>query len=49
MVRTGQDAYVSWFVGYRGDLAFTILIANDSPGISASVLAGQFLNALRNH
>jgi len=39
----------SWFVGYRGDMAFTILIANSSPDISASVLASQFLNELQSH
>jgi len=37
----------SWFVGYRGDVAFAVLAANQSPQISASVLAGQFLTALR--
>jgi cell division protein FtsI/penicillin-binding protein 2 len=35
----------SWFVGYRGDVAFTILASNQSPQISASVLAAQFLSA----
>jgi cell division protein FtsI/penicillin-binding protein 2 len=50
LVQTGSGPHTqwqSWFVGYRGDLAFTILIADSSPNISASVLAGQFLNALR--
>jgi cell division protein FtsI/penicillin-binding protein 2 len=46
---TGQHSrWQSWFVGYRGDVAFTILIANNSPDISASVLASQFLDALQN-
>jgi hypothetical protein len=30
-------------------MAFTILIANSSPDISASVLASQFLNELQSH
>jgi cell division protein FtsI/penicillin-binding protein 2 len=50
LVQTGSGTHTqwqSWFVGYRGDLAFTILIADSSPNISASVLAGQFLNALQ--
>jgi cell division protein FtsI/penicillin-binding protein 2 len=50
LVGTGSGQHTqwqSWFVGFRGDLAFTILIANQSPDISASVLAGQFLNALQ--
>ena len=47
---TGQHSqWQSWFVGYRGDVAFTILIANSSPDISAPVLASQFLNELQSH
>jgi hypothetical protein len=47
---TGRHSqWQSWFVGYRGDVAFTILIANSSPDISASVLASQFLNELQSH
>jgi cell division protein FtsI/penicillin-binding protein 2 len=47
---TGQHSqWQSWFVGYRGDVAFTILIADNSPDISASVLASQFLNELQSH
>ena len=36
----------SWFVGYRGDVAFAVLASSQSPQISASVLAGQFLTGL---
>jgi len=44
---SGRNAqWQSWFVGYRGDVAFTILASNQSPQISASVLAAQFLSAL---
>jgi cell division protein FtsI/penicillin-binding protein 2 len=42
--RTAQ--WQSWFVGYRGDVAFTVLTSNQSSQISASVLAAQFLSAL---
>jgi cell division protein FtsI/penicillin-binding protein 2 len=51
LVQTGSGRHTqwqSWFVGFRGDIAFTVLIANQSPDISASVLAGQFLNALKS-
>jgi len=44
---SGRSAqWQSWFVGYRGDVAFTIVASNQSPQISASVLAAQFLSAL---
>jgi cell division protein FtsI/penicillin-binding protein 2 len=44
---SGRSAqWQSWFVGYRGDVAFTILTSNQSPQISASALAAQFLSAL---
>ena len=36
----------SWFVGYRGDVAFAILESSQSSQISASILAGQFLTGL---
>ena len=36
----------SWFVGYRGDVAFAVLASSQSPQISASILAGQFLTGL---
>jgi membrane peptidoglycan carboxypeptidase len=51
LVQTGSGQHAqwqSWFVGYRGDVAFTILTASSSSGTSASVLAGQFLNELQN-
>jgi cell division protein FtsI/penicillin-binding protein 2 len=45
---TGQHTqYQSWFVGFRGNVAFTVLVASSSHDISASILAGQFLNALQ--
>jgi cell division protein FtsI/penicillin-binding protein 2 len=50
LVKTGtghHTQYQSWFVGFRGNIAFTVLIASSSHDISASILAGQFLNALQ--
>ena len=49
LVQTGSGRsaqWQSWFVGYRGDVAFTVLASSQSPQISASVLAAQFLSAL---
>ena len=37
----------SWFVGYRGDVAFAVLESGPSAQLSASLLAGQFLNSLQ--
>ncbi len=50
LVQTGSGThtrYQSWFVGFRGNVAFTVLIASPSHDISAAILAGQFLNALQ--
>ncbi len=50
LVQTGtgrHTQYQSWFVGFRGNVAFTVLIASSSHDISASVLTAQFLNALQ--
>lgn len=49
LVQVGSGAsatWQSWFVGFRGDVAFAILEADSSPQVSASFLAAQFLNAL---
>lgn len=51
LVQTGSGQHAqwqSWFVGYQGDVAFTILTASSSSQTSASVLAGQFLNELHH-
>jgi cell division protein FtsI/penicillin-binding protein 2 len=50
LVQTGTGQHTqwqSWFVGYRGDVAFAVLTASSSSETSASVLAGQFLNDLQ--
>ena len=49
LVQTGRGRsaqWQSWFVGYRGDVAFTVLTSSQSPETSASALAAQFLRAL---
>ncbi len=44
VVKTGQDAYVSWFVGYRGTLAVaTIETGTTASQAAAAALAGTFL------
>lgn len=50
LVPTGSgrsSAWDSWFVGFRGDVAFAVLESDQSSQVSASVLAAQFLNALQ--
>ncbi|HYZ54324.1 MAG TPA: penicillin-binding transpeptidase domain-containing protein [Streptosporangiaceae bacterium] len=50
LVQTGSgrsSAWDSWFVGFRGNVAFAVLESNQSSQVSASVLAAQFLNALQ--
>ena len=52
LVQTGTGAHTqwqSWFVGYRGNVAFTVLTASSSADTSSSVLAGQFLTELPTH
>jgi cell division protein FtsI/penicillin-binding protein 2 len=38
--------WLSWFVGYRGDVAFTLIEAGKTPQLSSASLAGAFLSAL---
>jgi cell division protein FtsI/penicillin-binding protein 2 len=50
LVQVGSGAsatWQSWFVGFRGDVAFAVLESDSSPQVSASFLAAQFLNALQ--
>jgi cell division protein FtsI/penicillin-binding protein 2 len=42
----GPDTWLSWFVGYRGDVAFTIVETGHTPQLSAAALAGAFASAL---
>ncbi len=48
-LRTGPDGLQSsWFVGFRGDVAFAVLLAGKSPGVSAAPVAGQFVLGLQS-
>jgi cell division protein FtsI/penicillin-binding protein 2 len=47
LVRTGST-WTSWFVGFRGEIAFTVIESGKTPQISAAALAGAFLSALSN-
>lgn len=44
---SGSRLRTSWFVGFRGNVAFAVLILTESPDATAAVLAGQFARALR--
>ena len=35
----GHQKWAAWFVGYRGDIAFTVLEVSGSPRVSAARLA----------
>ena len=45
LVRTGST-WTSWFVGFRGDIAFTVIESGKTPHLSAAALAGAFLSTL---
>jgi cell division protein FtsI/penicillin-binding protein 2 len=40
--------WISWFVGFRGNVAFTVIETGSSAQQSAAALAGAFLSALGN-
>ena len=46
MVHTGSG-WMSWFVGYRGDIAITAIETGKTPQLSAAALAGAFFSAAR--
>ncbi|HEY0998554.1 MAG TPA: penicillin-binding transpeptidase domain-containing protein [Streptosporangiaceae bacterium] len=46
MVHTGSG-WMSWFVGYRGDIAIAAIETGKTPQLSAAVLAGAFFSAAR--
>jgi len=46
VVKTGAHSYLSWFVGYRGDLAVAALETGNSANQAAAKLAGTFLKAV---
>jgi membrane peptidoglycan carboxypeptidase len=45
LVHTGS-VWTSWFVGFRGDTAFTVIQSGPTSRLSAAALAGAFLKAL---
>src|ERR1700733_8936314 len=45
-VKTGAHAYLSWFVGYRGDLAVAAIETGTTASQAAAALAGDFLKAV---
>ena len=44
MVHTGSG-WMSWFVGYRGDIAIAAIESGQTPQLSAAALAGAFFSA----
>jgi len=47
LVHTGSG-WMSWFVGFRGDIAFTVIESGQTPRLSAAALAGAFVSAIRS-
>jgi cell division protein FtsI/penicillin-binding protein 2 len=47
LVHTGSG-WLSWFVGFRGDIAFTVIESGKTSQLSAAALAGAFLSAIRS-
>jgi cell division protein FtsI/penicillin-binding protein 2 len=45
LVHTGST-WTSWFVGFRGDIAFTAIESGQTSHLSAAALAGAFLSVL---
>jgi cell division protein FtsI/penicillin-binding protein 2 len=45
-VQTGADAWLSWFVGYRGTVAFAVLETGHTQSQAAASLAAAFLSSL---
>ena len=45
MVHTGSG-WMSWFVGYRGDIAIAAIESGQTPQLAAAALAGAFFSAV---
>jgi cell division protein FtsI/penicillin-binding protein 2 len=45
VVKSGENSYLSWFVGYRGSLAVAVLQTGTTANQAAAALAGHFLQA----
>jgi cell division protein FtsI/penicillin-binding protein 2 len=46
VVKTGANAYLSWFVGYRGDMAVAAIETGTTANQAAASLAGDFLKSV---
>ena len=46
VVQTGANDYLSWFVGYRGEMAFTVVEAGHTRAQAAAALAATYLKAM---
>ena len=46
MVKTGAHSYLSWFVGYRGDMAVAAIETGTTADQAAAALAGDFLKTV---
>ena len=46
VVQTGKHAWLSWFVGYRGDMALSVIETGATQAQAAASLAGAFLSKL---
>ena len=47
VVQTGKNAWLSWFVGYRGGMALSVIETGTTQTQAAASLAGAFLSAVR--
>jgi hypothetical protein len=47
VVPSAKHGYLSWFVGYRGDIAVAVLETGSTPQQAAAALAGVFLKSVR--
>jgi cell division protein FtsI/penicillin-binding protein 2 len=45
----GSKRWASWFIGYRGDVAFAAMEVTSSPSSAAAALAGAFLQHIPAH
>jgi cell division protein FtsI/penicillin-binding protein 2 len=46
VVQSGKHSYLSWFVGYRGNLAVSVLETGSSASQAAAAVAGAFLKSV---
>ena len=46
VVKAGKHSYLSWFVGYQGNLAISVLETGSTPHQAAAALAGAFFKAI---